>query len=944
MASPLLRWTLGYLVGILLADALRPSLLVVPWLGLGGLLLFLIAVAGRGRPEAALPLIAGVLGLWAGAQSQAPRALGHPEALAAAANEPWVLHGVVREDVRQTATATLIPLSVAALGRLAIASGTTTDQAGLPRFWRSQPPLYVDLFVDGTLHESPLPGDTLRVAAHLRDIAGQRQESPWEVPGAAHGTKLRAYAQADALLRLSTPPSPVQTGDPSGLALRSAPLRLAARARRALTRAHEAAWGRLPGSLQSVEPSSPTLSALQLAMSLGDRGPLQRRDAERGAAGKIPIAAVLRAAGVYHILSVSGLHLSVVGLTCFALCRWMCRWVCPWIFGFWVWPWSWRRTSQRGRSPATAAPTVGQRWAALITLPVILFYALLTGAEPPTVRAAITLFAALLAIACGRRARLSTGLALAALWSSLPLGPDSGPQSLFSPSLVLSFAATLGIAYLRPLASLLPDSLRDAAPAPAGARPGAGRRLWDLGRRALALLLRLCDASLAASLATAPLLAYYFAEFQGGALFGNLLVTPLAEFVLLPCGLLAALVALIHPSLALPLIVLSSLSGRLALALATQVADLGLGCQVAAPGRGVLVLWYLGLCLSPWRRRLGLLLSGAALLIYLLSWLPAWMRPWPLPWLRPGNELRLSFVDAGQGDAAVAELPGGGIVVIDAGWPPHPERAQGDPRRPSVATPGVSLSAGGTSQTPVGQFLRRRGHQRIDLLIISHRHPDHMGGASSLLSQFTVDVLWLNRQPEPQGADARLAPMSAAEADLIRLARARGTLVAVPHSLRLSGIAIDVLSPCPVATPCRATARSDWEENDNSLVVALRYAGRTILMTGDIESAAEQTLLAAGRDLRADVLKLPHHGSRTSSGAAFLRAVAPLHAIASLGRQNRFGFPHPQVVQRLADQHILLWRTDRDGTLQVEIGPDGRLQVSPQRPAPTLLNFLGSRP
>jgi ComEC/Rec2-related protein len=664
MASPLLRWTLGYLVGILLADALRPSLFVVHWLGLGGLLLFLIAVAGRCRPEPALPLIAGILGLWAGAQTQSPRTLGHPEARLSAPNEPWVLHGVVREDVRQTATATLVPLSVATLGRLGIASGATIDPAGRPQFWRSQPPLYVDLFVDGTLHESLLPGDTLRAAANLRDGAGHSDESPWEVPGGSRGPQLRAYAQADGLLRISTSLPEVPTGDRGGLELRAVPLRLAARARRALTRAHDAAWGQLPTSLQSVEPNSPTLSALQLAMSLGDRGPLQRRDAERAAAGKSTIAAVLRAAGVYHILSVSGLHLSVVGLTFYALCRWICRWIgpsiwpwicrwiCHWIWRWiwrWIWPWTWRRTSQYGGSPAAVAPIVGQRWAALITLPVILFYALLTGAEPPTVRAAITLFAALLAIACGRRARLSTGLALAALWSGLPLGPDSGPQSLFSPSLVLSFAATLGIAYLRPLGSLLPDSRRDAAPDPAGALPGARRRLRELGRRALALLLRLCDASVAAILATAPLLAYYFAEFQGGALFGNLLVTPLAEFVLLPCGLLAALVALIHPSLALPLIVLSSLSGRLALALATQVAALGLGCQVAAPGRGVLVLWYLGLCLSPWRRRLGPLLSGVALLIFLLSWLPAWMRPWPLPQLNPGNGLRLSFIDTGQG-------------------------------------------------------------------------------------------------------------------------------------------------------------------------------------------------------------------------------------------------------------------------------------------------------
>lgn len=913
MASPLVQWTLGYLVGVGLADALRPSLTVTRGLCLGGILLFILVAAFLRSSERGLPLLAGGIGLWAMAQVQAPTLpmVGLPAAWSSEPNRPWILHGVVREEARQLANASMVPLSVSAVGGLAISDSAARDHTNPRPFWRAEPPVAVDVFVDGALPEPFLPGDTLRIAASLRPASGQRPDG--DRIGQTDGAPIRAYAPAAGVLRIEPSLAAAATTEGRRIGLRQGLVRIAAQARRALARAQHAAWQRLPRSLQTSQPSPASLAALQQALSLGDRGPLRLRDAERSASGLLPVSALLRQSGVYHILSVSGLHLSVVGLTFYALCRWLSR-----------------RTDALCALSPSLTPLVAGRWAALVTLPIVVFYALLTGAESPTVRAAIALSAMLIAVGCGRRARLSTGLALAALWSGLPLGPDTGPQSLFSPSLVLSFAATLGIAYLHPLLGLRAIGLSQPA-APVEDACDAPPRWWRLTRRALATLLRLCDASLAALLATTPLLAYYFAEFQGGALLGNLLVTPLAEFVLLPCGLLTALVALIHPALAWPFIAISSLAGRLMLALAAQVTALGLGCPVAAPSRLVLGLWYVGLCLSPRRRRLGPSLVVAAMLIYLL------------PGLASPRALRLSFLDVGQGDAAVAELPGGAVVVIDTGWPTAAERANAS-ASPHPTPLSTHFSAGtGEDKAPVGTFLQRRGHRRIDLLVISHRHPDHMGGAASLLRQFSVDVLWLNRQPATAVDGARQTALAAAEAELLQLARARGTLVAVPHSIRLSGIAIDVLGPCPATESCRTMARGDWDENDNSLVVALRYAGRSVLMTGDIEEAAETALIRGQAALRADVLKLPHHGSRTSSSEEFLQAVAPQHAIASLGRQNRFGFPHPQVVHRLAERQIPLWRTDRDGTVLVEIDARGSLRLSSQQQLPTLTDYLGSR-
>jgi len=893
MASPLVQWTLGYLLGVFLADALRPSLLVLRWLSILGWLL-LVGLAVRREPSPrGLFLVAVFLGGWAQVGSLRP--MPYPVALAAElagpGGEVWLLQGVVRETLGAPAEGIAVGLDVTGLGRLETAMGRpSTEEAS--HWWQAEPALSVELFVEGRPTFELLPGDALRVAAVLRlppGGGGAKEGLPL-----ARGAGLRAFASPDGLLPLQPAPVPLFTGL-CRLGPRLLLLRWAAKARVVLRQAHDAAWRALPHRLRSSTSSEAATAPLQLAMSLGDRGPLRRGDLGRAASGLPPVEALLRDAGVYHILSVSGLHLSVVGLTFYALSRWAARWL-----------WAALPTIAR------LAPAGGGRWAALLTLPVVVAYALLTGAEPPTVRAAIALGAALLAIGMGRRARLSTGLALAVCWTALPLGSLADPQGLFSPSLLLSFAATLGIAYLRPLASLW-----------GVAGPGGLR----LGGRALRWLLRLGEASLAALLATAPLLAYYFAEFQGAAPLGNLLVTPLAEFALLPAGLLSSLLALIWPPLALPLVVCSALVGRLLLWLAGLLAGLGLGCTVAAPSRWLILLWVCGLCLWGFRPRSGVAVVTTALLLYLLLW------QWP-----PGT-LRVSFVDIGQGDAAVAELPGGGVVVIDTGW----SAALGRGPRATSRSGDSEASAPNLSRTLLGQFLARRGHRRIDLLIITHRHPDHMGGAASLLRQFAVDVLWLNRWPPSVPSDPGRDELSQAEASLRALAWARGTQVAVPHSLRLSGVALDVLSPCPGPSPCRATARADWEENDNSLVVALRYAGRTILMTGDIEAAAERELLASGALLRADVLKLPHHGSRTSSSQALLTAVAPGLAIASLGRQNRFGFPHPQVLDRLREGGIPLLRTDRDGTIQVEIAGDGQLQRSLGLEPSTLLRYLGRR-
>jgi competence protein ComEC len=149
--------------------------------------------------------------------------------------------------------------------------------------------------------------------------------------------------------------------------------------------------------------------------------------------------------------------------------------------------------------------------------------------------------------------------------------------------------------------------------------------------------------------------------------------------------------------------------------------------------------------------------------------------------------------------------------------------------------------------------------------------------------------------------------------------RARGVPIVRPEDLcgsrelgrELDRVSIEVLAPCPGPS-------SDRNPNDNSFVVRVSYGARALLLVGDAEREEEADLLARSRSsLRADVLKVGHHGSATSSTPAFLAAVAPREAIISVGRRNRFGHPHPLTLAALAAQGVRLWRTDRDGAVTV---------------------------
>jgi competence protein ComEC len=274
----------------------------------------------------------------------------------------------------------------------------------------------------------------------------------------------------------------------------------------------------------------------------------------------------------------------------------------------------------------------------------------------------------------------------------------------------------------------------------------------------------------------------------------------------------------------------------------------------------------------------------------------------------------------GQGDAAVIEAPGGAVWLVDAGGVPY-------------APPGAdALTIASAPGEAIARFLATRRIRRIDVAIVSHPHPDHYLGLLALARKVPIGELW-TAAPAPGIAPPPSGRIPSFE-DVARQLAAAGTRLVHPPlgRARSSGDAhLHVLAPVHDpgggALP-HAACDPVRSVNDDSLVVAVERAGRRVLFLGDVELEGEDRLVASTPDLAADVVKVAHHGSPTSSTFPLVSATHARWAIVSCGRANRFGFPAPSVVDRWRAAGAEVLRTDEHGAITVVVGPDGSLDVT----------------
>lgn len=285
-----------------------------------------------------------------------------------------------------------------------------------------------------------------------------------------------------------------------------------------------------------------------------------------------------------------------------------------------------------------------------------------------------------------------------------------------------------------------------------------------------------------------------------------------------------------------------------------------------------------------WRIATGAAVAAA---LALLLW-----HPFPPEFHR--GQLEMTAIDVGQGDSILLVFPDGKRMLLDGGGIPS---FGGRPR--------AQLDIG---EDVVAPYLWERSFRSLDVVAVSHAHDDHIGGLPSVVSDFRPKELWTGAMPASPLWDALRAKAVASHTKI--------TALVAPACFSFGGAEIEVLAPLPEYAPEAAP------KNNDSLVLRIRYGQRAFLLTGDAERPIEQWMLSENEIQPADVLKVGHHGSKTSSTEPFLSVVNPLFAVISVGYGNSYGHPNRDVLERLAAHGAMVMRTDEDGLVSVRT--DGR--------------------
>jgi len=697
-------------------------------------------------------------------------------------------------------------------------------------------------------------GERLNATVRMHTAERYRDPGAWDYPAylAQHGIAVLGSADATRVEQAAEQGRTTLT-----CLATAAQVWAGARLDRIATLSTGLTW--LPGWLRLTPQDSDVLSA----MLFGDRTRL-----------KHSLRSAFERTGSFHLLVVSGLHITIViGLI------------------FWF-----VRRLRLGRVPATVV-------ALLLALP----YAFLTGFAPPVQRALWLSAVYLVSRLLYRERAALNAIGIAAI-GVLVLTP----QALFGASFQMTFLAVLVIAgvaaplieatmgpylrgvrlprqlaldpHLQPRVAQLRVSLRMLV---AGLRPFLGTRwAWRVPFGAVRWGLRCLEALLVAlvvELAMVLPMAFYFHRITLVALPANILGLPLLAFML-PLALLTFLLGCIHPALAVPSGALTALMLHAISWLIHLFGNLAAsGLRTPDPPVWSLFCFAAAWIVALWMIRKSRRWRWAALAgVFIGSLLVLW----PVhPTLHKGD-LEVTAIDVGQGDSLLIVTPDGKTLLVDAGGP--------------IGGPFSKDSQFDVGEDVVSPYLWSRHIRRLDAVALTHAHSDHMGGMPAVLRNFHPRALWVGNNPMIPEYRALLALAQQENIPVERMAAGKRFV--------FGGMHVHVLAPASNYEP------GPVARNDDSLVMRVRYEKTAAMLEGDAEAPVEEQMTATeAASLASVLLKVGHHGSNTSTIPIFLSDVHPSYAVISVGLHNPFGHPKISVLDELGAAHVRTYRTDMLG-------------------------------
>ena len=635
---------------------------------------------------------------------------------------------------------------------------------------------------------------------------------------------------------------------------------------------------------------APETAGVLDAALLGNRYNLSRAATDR-----------FREGGTFHVLVISGLHISFIGGIVFLVVRCLTK----------------RRLIQF-----------------LLPALIVWAYSLAVGAEASVVRAALMFTFAGVALIVFRQATSLNALGGAAIVILV-----HSPKELFDPSFQLTFLSVLAIVVIAWPLLLRFSSIGSWHPVrPTPYPPACGRGLksfceilfwsekkWqqELARSShhcrlfkakqaawlerfhlqagLRYLFGAVVVSASVQLVLLPLMIFYFHRVTLASLVLNIVVSVLLA-VLIAVALLALLITQLSATMATPLFKAADALNWLMVHSVDPFSNLRLS-ELRLPeysGTAALIyavyylpLLFLGIALAHWRplaspheprsrmHQFIFPITTTQLLLLAILLLH------PFSSGRASAALRIDFLDVGQGDSALVTMPDGTTLLVDGGG------------RPAFA---ASTDSGRRiGETVVSEYLWWRGLSKVDFVLATHADADHTDGLNDVVENFEVRGALIARRPVDKVEFVKFS-------ETLRKTGTHVEMVQAGDTIRFGDVEVSVLWPLP---------ESRGSSNNDSIVLRIKFGKRAILLTGDIEKAAEEALTAMQSELRADVVKVPHHGSKTSSTGAFVQATRPSFAVISVGRTSMFGHPHKEVVDRWQASGAAVLTTGHSGTITV---------------------------